>query len=851
MTSSRRVHGCWLAVVLWVAIAVPLAAQDGDPPARMLLLGPLPPPPVTDVRGPLAPSVATVPELDPAVLDPWGGAAVLLDPGEPLRWREVSTLEGSVELAEAGVYWLATALTTDRWSELTVDLAGAATASLWIDGIERVSAAGDSRLEAAVQLARGHHLLVLRVVSESEKTLQLKAAAKPNADLKWSADPRHPPARHDEGRGIVAVDSLAVDPTGGLVARRLRYRDPTGDGRRSEVGILDASGRSVAPSIGDGSAQPLAFSPSGRGLLLTAPADEGSDLLLFDLDSRRLRMLLRDEPGLGAVKWSPDGRHLMMVSTRGASLDEPEADGPQRRRALREKVSDYRTEPHLHLVDIASGARRRLTAPGDWVLDDASFTPDGRQLVYARTLPQSEHPWFATELRLFDLGSGEDRLIATFTAGWESRPRRLAVSPDGGRLAFLGPPEEIGAGPSAHNQLQAAVHLLDLSTGEHRRISGDSSYAFTIGSGELLSWSADGSRLVVTAIDRTRGRISTLVDGGAAGWRVEPLPETGGESLSSAAVSSGGGHVACVVSSRDRLPRLTLADLGSGEVTVLEEPNAAVEQRWLLAEVHDASYTGPSGDPIDAWWYEPPVTVDEDKLPLIVYYYGGALPVMRGFIFQHHSLAANGYPVLVITPRGAIGAGTAFADSHANDWGPRAAADILAGIDSFLSDHPEIDPERIGLYGGSYGGFMTAYLLSLTDRFAAAVDLFGISNLASYWGDGAWGWTYNDVAAAGSFPWNAAELYAGHSPLYRADRITTPLLLLHGEDDANVPAHESEQLYTALRVQDRPVELVVFPGEDHGISSTWSVRAQHRSMMLDWFDRHLRGQPEAWEARWP
>ena len=132
----------------------------------------------------------------------------------------------------------------------------------------------------------------------------------------------------------------------------------------------------------------------------------------------------------------------------------------------------------------------------------------------------------------------------------------------------------------------------------------------------------------------------------------------------------------------------------------------------------------------------------------------------------------------------------------------------------------------------------------------AAVVFFGISNLASYWGDGAWGYTYGDVAGYGSFPWNAPEIYAGNSPLFRADKITTPLLLLHGMSDANVPTHESEQLYAALQVLDRKAELVLFPDEDHGISGTWTNRVDHRTMMLEWFDLHLRGQPEAWEYRW-
>jgi dipeptidyl aminopeptidase/acylaminoacyl peptidase len=240
----------------------------------------------------------------------------------------------------------------------------------------------------------------------------------------------------------------------------------------------------------------------------------------------------------------------------------------------------------------------------------------------------------------------------------------------------------------------------------------------------------------------------------------------------------------------------------------------------------------------------------EGRAPLVVYYYGGATPTMRGFNTTHQFFAANGYGVVVINSRGAVGYGDAFADHHAGDWGPRSSADILAGVDHVLAEHPWLDPEAIGIYGGSYGGFMTQYLVSETDRFAAAVSMYGISDLATYWGQGTWGWTYGDMALGGADPADDPEYFRRISPLYRADRVRTPLLLLHGEADTNVTPGESLQMFTALSLRDQPVAMVLFPGEDHGISDTWENRVGHRTMMLEWFDRHCKGQPAAWEARW-
>jgi dipeptidyl aminopeptidase/acylaminoacyl peptidase len=300
---------------------------------------------------------------------------------------------------------------------------------------------------------------------------------------------------------------------------------------------------------------------------------------------------------------------------------------------------------------------------------------------------------------------------------------------------------------------------------------------------------------------------------------------------------------------------LWLQPVGGGP-RKLESPDRRLPERHVIARPQDASFTGPGGQTIEAWWY-PPVTPDgpragaaPESVPLIVSYYGGATATTRRFDGTHQFWAASGYAVLVINPRGARGYGQRFADWHAGDWGPAAGADILAGTEALLASRPELDPERVGCYGGSYGGFMTMHLVSASDLFAAAASMYGIADLATYWGQGAWGWTYGDMALAGRTPWSDPAYFLERSPLFRAGEITTPLLLLHGTDDTNVTPGESVEMFTALQVQGKPVELVTFAGEGHGISGSWENRVAHRTMMREWFDRWLRGRPEAWEHRW-
>ncbi|MFW6227300.1 MAG: alpha/beta hydrolase family protein, partial [Bacteroidota bacterium] len=152
--------------------------------------------------------------------------------------------------------------------------------------------------------------------------------------------------------------------------------------------------------------------------------------------------------------------------------------------------------------------------------------------------------------------------------------------------------------------------------------------------------------------------------------------------------------------------------------------------------------------------------------------------------------------------------------------------------------------------GASYGGFMTMLLMTRTDLFATAISPAGISNITSYWGDGYWGYSYSSEATADSYPWNNKELYVEQSPIFHADKINTPLLLLTGDSDTNVPPGESMQLYTALKILDRPVELVMIKGEDHHIV-TPSRRKKWHNVIMAWWDKHLKDQPQWWEEQFP
>ena len=176
--------------------------------------------------------------------------------------------------------------------------------------------------------------------------------------------------------------------------------------------------------------------------------------------------------------------------------------------------------------------------------------------------------------------------------------------------------------------------------------------------------------------------------------------------------------------------------------------------------------------------------------------------------------------------------------------------DIINGTKRFCEEHHYVDESKIGCMGASYGGFMTMYLQTRSDIFAAAVSHAGISSLSSYWGEGYWGYTYSAIASAYSYPWNNKELYVDQSPLYHADKINTPMLLLHGKADTNVPVGESIQMYNALKILGKDVEFIQVEGENHGIAQ-FDKRIAWKKSIMAFFAKHLKDQPEWWNKMYP
>ena len=298
--------------------------------------------------------------------------------------------------------------------------------------------------------------------------------------------------------------------------------------------------------------------------------------------------------------------------------------------------------------------------------------------------------------------------------------------------------------------------------------------------------------------------------------------------------------------------RAWILDLETGSSILFDDVEASTYEHVRFGYSGEWDFEMGNGTLIRGFFLYPRDFDPAEKYPLIVQYYGGTNPVSKSFGGRYPAdiWAGEGYVVYVPQPSGATGFGQEFSARHQNNWGKTVAGEIIEGTKKFIEAHDFVDPEKIGCIGASYGGFMTMLLQTQTDIFTCAISHAGISSISSYWGEGYWGYGYSANATGDSYPWSRKDIYIDQSALFNADKINTPLLLLHGSEDTNVPLGESLQLWVGLKILGKPVEMVQVAGEDHWILD-YSKRIEWHNTIMAWFDRWLKEETGDWKQLFP
>ena len=566
----------------------------------------------------------------------------------------------------------------------------------------------------------------------------------------------------------------------------------------------------------------------------------GTAYEVVDAETGERRELMTDPTNQSGSFLPGEKQMLIHASTDGPKEDEEvfQVLTPD------DRQPGWRNRTNVKLMDVATGQVRTITMGQHNVYADVS--PDGRRmLLHIYENDFTKRPFSFLTAVILDL----ETMKADTLFSKDGFAGQGQWSPDGKYIVFQGSPEAFGgignrtpAGMTP-SMIQQELFCYDLQSRRFTPLTADfnpsiSRWLWSKADGMIYALCENHDNQDIFRINPTTGKSEMLKLTERYVMRFDVADEK------PLLTYYGQGH-----SNSDRLYTY---DLRKGKETLVEDLDAVRMKNVELGELDDWNFQAERGDTIYGRYYLPPHFDTSKKYPMLVYYYGGCSPVGRYLdsYYSFHGWAAMGYVVYVIQPSGCTGFGQEFAARHVNAYGDYTADDIIQGTKKFCQEHPFVNKDKIGCLGASYGGFMTMYLQTQTDIFAAAMSHAGISDPTSYWGYGYWGYSYSTISAANSYPWNNRELFTDHAPLTLADRIHTPLLFMHGSDDTNVPINESIQLFTALKILGRETAFVTVKGQNHHILD-YSKRIKWQNTIYAWFERWLKDDPTWWNTLYP
>jgi dipeptidyl aminopeptidase/acylaminoacyl peptidase len=664
----------------------------------------------------------------------------------------------------------------------------------------------------------------------------------------------------DDHRALQSVTDVQLSPTGTEVAYAVVANDAPGRPTRRTL-IRDLATGQTRTLAGASGAR---WSPDGQSLAYIGRTDEGAGLVVVDRLGTRPRLLApvgstnHPLPSSGErLSWSPDGRRLVFVSAvdgpEGAA--QPDQDPmvitrylykPTASEGLTRFNDNRRT--HLFIVDVATRAVRQVTQ-GTHYEHSVQWSPVGTRILFVSNREPDADRVFNYDIFTVDAETGViERLTQTKSA--EYAP---SWSPDGTRIAFSGTTRELTSSETTKEDTHVWVMRADGSQRLELGRAVDNRQG-------MPQWAPDGRRVYLTLHERGRVHLVALDSTAPAPPESAMMIVRAEGSVSS--MSVGRTQILMAMSTPQSpaelyalpVPTPEAARTGSSSAIgasaaparprALTSVNAALLQARPLAPVESLTFTN-EGLQVEAFLTRPVLTVETApaSVPLIVMIHGGPHG-QQGPAFNHKAqvYAAQGWATLMVNYRGSTGYGQAFADAIFRDQNGAEARDVLAGVDAALARHAWLDASRLAVEGGSYGGQLTNWLVTQTDRFRAAVPSAGISNLVTqnylaY---------YHDYLAVeyGDFPHRDGiiDMLWERSPIRLAHRVKTPVLFLHGEHDNDVPIEEAEQFYIALHDVGTRAVMVRYPREGHGLQEARHIiDALTRSMA--WYREHFRPSP--------
>ena len=628
---------------------------------------------------------------------------------------------------------------------------------------------------------------------------------------------------------------FAGDPQISPDGARVLYAVKVVDGEKYSQHLWVDDDQFTLGKVTDGNAR---WSPDGRRIAFVRTRDDESQVWLMSISGGEPAPVTSLPPGkITALEWSPDGSRLAIVFHKDPDPAlRKEKKQPTLRHITRLHYKEEgvglldRERDHLHIVWVGDKRSVQLT-DGDWDDAEPAWSPDGLWIAFVSNRhPDADYRLGERDVWVVAAGGGEPRRLPK-PAGPASLPQ---WSPDGKQIAFLGHDQPKGAWGVRNVHVWSvpaggAQPARDLMPGFDRScedlVITDTKSAH--GAGQKPVWSADGRELYFIASDAGSCHLYRLP---AAGGTPVRLIDGAREVLGFTAAR---GKFALLVSDPLNIGDLYDFSIG-GELVRRTSVNRVLFDGLRLSTPESFDAAGVQG-----WLIRPPVVDADRKYPLILSIHGGPRTMYgNAFFHEYQVLAAKGYVVLLTNPRGSQGYGEKFADAITADWGNLDYKDLMAAVDA-AAKLPYVDPARIGVCGGSYGGYMTNWIVGHTDRFKAAITERSLSNLFSFYGTSDMG--FEDYREFGGHAFDRAESYAKMSPITYVKNVKTPLLILHSENDLRCPMEQAEQFYGMLKALRKDVEFVRFPEECHDLSRTGRPdrRLARLEVILRWWETKL------------
>ncbi|MFP4082879.1 MAG: prolyl oligopeptidase family serine peptidase [Candidatus Aminicenantes bacterium] len=641
-------------------------------------------------------------------------------------------------------------------------------------------------------------------------------------------------AEENQKRKITAEDFFhfkqisqpTFSPDGKWIAYVVTVKDKEKNRSNSDLWMIPAKGgtpvRLTNHSKADTSPD---WSPDGKYLAFLSSRKEKNQIWLFNTKGGEPYQLTEMGSGVKSFAWSPDSSKIAFI----AKDPEPEEEEKEKEKKKESEVivvkrlqhkrdrvgylDDKRN--HIWLISVEGGKPEKLTQ-GQYDQSDISFSPDGKEIVFSSNRTENPDANRNTDIWTLNVESGKIRKLSVDERG-DTKPR---WSHDGQFVAYLG-----GANPVYGTTF---LWIVPAEEGKPERISGGVDRNVR---GKPI-WSADDRYIYFILEDSGNFHLCRMLSSGGEIERVV----SGERTIQEPVMSPDGKYIAFTMEHSLSPPELYIASSEGKEIKKLTSLNDELMAELKLSEPANIHYESFDGQEIEGWVMKPVGFRPDKRYPMVVRVHGGPnSQYSTSFRHEFQLLAAKGYVVLFTNPRGSSGYGEPFGRDIWADWGNKDLKDIMAGVD-YVIKQGYVDPERLGIYGWSYGGIMTNYAITRTQRFQAAISGAGEADYFSCYGyDDLHLWWEEELG----LPWENCELYWEISPIKDVTRVKTPTLFMCGQFDYRCPLPQTEQMYLSLKRLGVETELIIYPGEYHGIRKL-DHQFDRLTREIEWFNEHLK-----------